>query len=142
MLLNRREFFKIVTALIASTVIPAFAYPRQPYVKVGDVVNYIGYHPGGFIGGQLVTQIFDWDGTGYPVIFEQRWKERPSPTYYDFDLSNFLVDIPKDFWHDEEHCKRYNNVHTYVRMQRFGESVEQAVEHLNFVTWRPVENYI
>lgn len=139
--MNRRDFLKLCGALIASTgiSIPAFAQQRKPYVVEGDVVDFIGHCDTGgnqFTGGKLVYKVFEWDGVGYPVVLNKDWQTRPSPTYYDFELSNFLKDVPKHFWHNPENVKKYNNVHTYVREQRFGETVEQAVKHLNFVSSR------
>lgn len=67
MMLTRRSFLKLLAAVAASGVsIPAMSERRMPYVQAGEVVSYIGTHPGGFIGGQLVEAVEPWDGTGLP----------------------------------------------------------------------------
>lgn len=76
----------------------------------------------------------------YPV---QLWNNasgacRALERYYDFDLADFTRDVPRDFWHNKANARTYPNVHSWLRQQRFGESVEQAIRHLNFVSARPV----
>ena len=135
MLISRRGFLKLISAALASgAVIPAIAKTRAPYVAEGEAVDYIGHHPGGFIGGQLVHKVETWDGVGYPV---QCWnnaygKHRALERYYDFDLANFVRDVPQGFW-SMPGSKKYPNVHTWLREQRFGETVAEAMRHLNFV---------
>ncbi len=141
MLISRRGFLKLIGAAIASgATVPAFAKHRAPYVATGEVVDYIGHHPGGFCGGQLVHEVGQWDGVGYPVL---SWNNAYGPRralerYYDFDLANFRREVPSDFWHHPGARAKYPNVHTWVREQRFGETVVEAMRKLNFVgVWMP-----
>lgn len=134
MLISRRGFLKLIGAALASdATVPAFAKTRLPYVSEGEVASYIGHCPGGFIGGQLVHKIGPWDGVGYPV---QCWKNaygknRTLERYYDFDLADFLREVPKGFW-SMPGSDRYPNVHAWLREQRFGETVAEAMRNLNF----------
>ncbi len=141
MLISRRGFLKLIGAAIASgATVPAFAKHRAPYVATGEVVDYIGHHPGGFCGGQLVHEVGQWDGVGYPVL---SWNNAYGPRralerYYDFDLANLRREVPSDFWHHPGARAKYPNVHTWVREQRFGETVVEAMRKLNFVgVWMP-----
>jgi hypothetical protein len=135
MLVSRRGFLKLISATIASgAIVPDFVKNRPPYVSEGEVVNYVGPRPGGFIGGQVVNKVEVWDGIGYPV---QCWNNtcgsgRAIERYYDFDLANFIRDIPHRFWANPENAK-YPNVHTWIRVQRFGETIAEAMRHLNYV---------
>ncbi|MCY1309617.1 hypothetical protein D9M70_597260 [compost metagenome] len=52
--------------------------------------------------------------------------------YYDVDLADFNREIPRGFWHNPAN-RRFPNVHTWLRIQRYGESIEAAAHHLNFV---------
>jgi hypothetical protein len=137
--ISRRDFLRIIASAIATgTLVPAFAKQRAPYVLEGDVVDFVGRHPGGFIGGQLVHKVDDWDGVGYPVLC---WTNgygsgRTLERYYDFDLANFRREIPAQFW-AMPGATKYPNVHTWLREQRFGETVSEAMEHLNFASFRP-----
>ena len=137
--ITRRGFLKLIGFAIASgAVVPAFAKQREPYVIEGESVDWIGHSPGGFIGGQLVAQVEQFDGVGYPV---RCWtnsfgRHKRIERYYDFDLSNFRRDVPAGFW-SLPGSKKYPNVHTWVRVQRFGETVEEAMKQLNFVSLRP-----
>lgn len=137
-MLTRRSFLKLIgLAAAASVVVPALQIGRNPYVAKGDVVSFIGHCPGGFVGGCGVVEVHPWDGVGYPVDV------RPNTygvhveleRYYDADLADMRREVPYKFWHDPAN-KKYPNVHTYIRVQRFGESMEQAARHLNFVTAR------
>lgn len=136
MLISRRGFLKLIGAAIAAgAAVPAFTKSRTPYVVAGEVVDYIGHHPGGFIGGQIVHEVGAWDGVGYPVLL---WNNAYGPRrdlerYYDFDLANFTRDVPRDFWHHASNRAKYPNVHTWFREQRFGETVAEAMRKLNFV---------
>jgi hypothetical protein len=112
--------------------IPAFTTGRKPYVIEGSVVDYIGHHPGGFQGGQMVKKIGEWDGVGFPVQLCTNTFPPQIETYYDFDLVDMIKNVPKNFWHDPVNSARYPNVHTYLRVQRFGETIEQAIRQLNF----------
>lgn len=138
MKISRRGFLKLVGAALSSgAIIPAFAKTRAPYVAEGEVVSYIGHCPGGFVGGQLVHHIEAWDGVGYPV---QCWnsaygKSRALERYYDFDLANFVREVPHGFW-SMPGSKKYPNVHTWLREQRFGETVAEAMRRLNFTSVR------
>ncbi len=77
--------------------------------------------------------VHPWDGSGYPVDLRcNSFGENVAlERYYDFELACFRREVPPGFWHLVENCQRYNNVHTYVRVKRFGETVEQAVSHMN-----------
>lgn len=135
MLISRRGFLKLIGAAIASGVaVPAFAKRRAPYVAVGEVVDYVGHHPGGFCGAQLVHEVGAWDGVGYPVSCWNNayGKHKATERYYDFDLANFNRDVPRDFWHHASNRAKYPNVHTWMREQRFGETVAEAMRKLNF----------
>lgn len=134
-MITRRSLLKLMaTTAAAGLVVPALQSTRGPYVLPGEAASYIGHHPGGFTGGQIVHQVLPWDGVGYPV---QAWNNafgahRALETYYDLDLANLNREIPRNFWHD--HSPRdYPNVHTWLRMQRYGETRDQAVRALNFV---------
>lgn len=134
--LTRRGFLGLMAAVAATGVIvPALQLPRKPYLTMDDVtVDYIGARPGGFMGSQVVAEIHQWDGYGYPVDLwnngygQHHARER----YYDFDLANFRRELPDRFWWNGAH-KEFPNVHTWLRTQRFGETVVQAMDHLNFV---------
>ncbi len=138
--ITRRGFLKFIASLPVALAVPAFSKTRSPYVVTGEGVDYIGSRRTGqptFIGSCLVDSIGEFDGVGYPVVLMNQSygpARAPEGTFYDFDLSNFNRDVPKHFWHDPENVRRYPNVHTYVREQRFGESVVQAIEKLNFAT--------
>ncbi len=135
MILTRREFIKICGGLIASAGIKldAFSSERDPYVEIGDIVNYIGsVKDSGFTGGQLVKYVDEWDEIGYPVtLYRNTYCNPPEEEiYYDIDLSDFKIDVPERFWCNPEN-KKYPNVHTYVRMKRYGESLHEAVVKMN-----------
>jgi len=131
--ITRRQFLKLIAASSVFSISPAFSSKREPYVFKGEVVDYVGYHPGGFTGGQIVREVKEWDGIGYPVNTGTNTYPSTIETYYDFDLADFRREIPDKFWHDPANDK-YNNVHTYLREQRFGETIAQAIKHLNFVS--------
>jgi len=134
--ITRRHFLKLIIGSITTISLPniVFSKIREPYVIKGESVNYIGPSGGGFIGGEIVDNIKDWDGVGF--IVDVRTNTYPSKieTYYDFELCNFTREIPENFWHNQTNCKKYNNVHTYIRTQRFGETINEAIKHLNFYT--------
>lgn len=135
--LTRRRFLQLLGAAFASGVsVPALSVGREPYVQVSDIVSYVGPHgadSNAFIGGQLVRAVHAWDGTGYPVDVDNNCfgPHRVLERYYDFELSDLSREVPANFWHSEENRRLYNNVHTYVRTKRFGESIEEAVTALN-----------
>jgi len=137
--LTRRSFLKRLGVFAAALAIPipALQARRAPYVKVGDVVSWIGHCPSpqSFIGGKRVTSIGAWDGVCYPVVVHSGvyggWGD-PYETYCDVDLSDFNRDLPPRFWCIPGHTEKYPNVHTYVRVQRYGESIEEAITNLNF----------
>lgn len=140
LLVSRRAFLKLAgAAAAAGLIVPAWTPPRRPYVKQDQYVDYIGYHPGGFIGSARVLSIGEWDRIGYPVTLQDptymysAYRPPLKQSIYDFDLCILREEYPPDFWHYEENRRRYNNVHTYVRTQRFGETIAQAVAKLNFV---------
>lgn len=133
MLMKRRTLIKGLMALALSQGIkvPAFALNREPYVSVeSDPVGYIGPNPGGFIGGQCVTFVDKWDGVGYPVTLNSNSYPPEKEIYYDFDLADLNKEVPDGFWGNPENDK-YPNVHTYVRMQRFGETLRESIIKLN-----------
>lgn len=135
MKITRRSFLKslIALAFAEGIKIPAFAIGRQPYVNVGEVVNHIGPAPGGFIGGQIVKSVGSWDGVGYPVtVFDNGYPPREEH-YYDVDLSCFRRELPDKFWWNPEN-EKYPNVHTWIRMQRFGETLREAIVKLNYAS--------
>lgn len=136
LILTRRGFLGLMAAAAAAGVIvPALQLPRKPYITMDDwTVDYIGACPGGFIGSQVVHQIHDWDGHGYPVeLWNQGYgPHRATERYYDFDLANFNRELPPRFWSTHS-MKEVPNVHTWLRTQRFGETVAQAMDHLKFV---------
>lgn len=136
MLISRRGFLKLIGAAIASgAVVPAFAKTRDPYVSKGDIASYVGHCPGGFTGGQLMHEVEAWDGIGYRVqcwnnaLGQHRALER---YFHDFDLADVNREIPTGFW-SHPGSARYPNVHTWIREQRFGETVAEAMRKLNFV---------
>lgn len=134
--ISRRSFLKglVALAITSGISVPAFMGARDPYVAVGDVVNYIGPAPG-FIGGQRVVRILPFDGIGYPVVTAVNGFGRNplEETYYDLDLANFLKEIPQGFWHKNENGI-YPNVHTWIRMKRYGETMREAITKLNFAS--------
>ena len=137
-MLTRRSFLKLIGIAAASAVVvPAFQIGRQPYVLTGESVDYIGARPGGFLGACIVAEVHPWDGVGFPVDLRQNTfgRDLPLVRYYDADLANLRREVPERFWHDPAN-RRFNNVHTYVRVKRFGETLEEAVRHLNFVSSR------
>ncbi|MDP3978348.1 MAG: twin-arginine translocation signal domain-containing protein [Pseudomonas sp.] len=137
-MLTRRSFLKLVgIATAASAVVPALQFGREPYVFDGDLVSYIGHHPGGFGGACSVTKVHPWDGVGFPVdVRNNCFGEHAAVVrYYDADLADMARELPGRFWRNPDH-QRFPNVHTYIRMQRFGESMDEAVRHLNFVSSR------
>lgn len=138
-ILTRRSFLKLaVAAAAAQIIVPAWTPPRDPYVKVDWYVDYIGRHPGGFIGSARVLDVGAWDSIGYPVTLEDpiymycRERRPLTQRIYDFDLCILREEYPPHIWHHEENRRRYPNVHTYVRTKRFGESIADAIRSLNF----------
>jgi hypothetical protein len=127
--LSRRSFLRLAVAAAATgIVVPAFTPPRAPYVFEDEVVSHVGAcgrDLPSFVGGTLVRKIERWDGVGFPCILRNQafgcaagdMQDR----FYDFDLSNFLRDVPSDFWLEGGNAHRYPNVHAFVREQRFGE---------------------
>lgn len=137
---TRRSFLQIVAATIAAGIaIPAMAEKRAAYVSKGAVTSFVGRAPGGFIGGQLVHAVHEWDGIGYPVdtCNNSYGRALELERYYDFDLADFKREIPPDFWHHGAHAG-YPNVHTWLRSQRFGETMAQAIEGLNLYSTRAI----
>lgn len=134
-MISRRSFLKGLAALAVSAGlnVSAFSGTRQPYVEVGDIVNFIG-PPQGFIGGQRVIRVLPFDGVGYPVVTHNNSFGKDAAaeeTNYDVDLANFHKEIPPHFWHDRTN-NIYPNVHTWLRMKRYGESMREAILKLNF----------
>ena len=135
--LSRRRFLQLLGAAFASGVsVPALSVGREPYVQLGDIVSYIGPYGKGsnsFIGSKAVRAVHAWDGTGYPVDVDNNCfgAHNALERFYDFELSDLSTEVPAQLWHSEENRRLYNNVHTYVRTKRFGESIEEAVKALN-----------
>lgn len=132
---SRRSFLKLAGfAAAAGILVPAWTPPRVPYVVSGQSVDYIGRAGAGFTGGTTVHSIGEWDKIGYPVIvLDQGYPSRPAQQpIYDFDLCLFRDEVPRDFWRHQQNWDLYPNVHTYVRTKRFGETIAQAIESLNF----------
>ena len=137
MIVSRRSFLGLFAAAAASRiVVPAFTPPRQPYVRTGEPVSYVGlnlYPAPVFPGSTLVREIGEWDGIGYPVALYDQGYGNPcsmAHRFYDFDLCNFNRDVPERFWHDRARRERYPNVHAYIREQRFGEPVSRMRERM------------
>lgn len=125
--ITRRAFLQFLAVVAASSgrAAPAFSSSRAPYVCKGEVVNYIGPGGNGFIGGQLVKSVGAWDGIGFPVVTLNNGYRGECETYYDIDLADFGREIPEKFWHT--HSRReYPNVHTWLRMKRYGETLSEA----------------
>lgn len=135
--LTRRRFLQLLGAAFASGVsVPALSMGREPYVQLGDIVSYVGAQGDSgvrFTGAKAVRAVHPWDGTGYPVDVDNGvfGKGRALERFYDFELSDLGREVPANFWNSEENRRLYNNVHTYVRTKRFGESIEQAVKALS-----------
>ncbi|WP_443190931.1 hypothetical protein [Pseudomonas indica] len=133
-MITRRTLLKLFSLAPAAGLLPPVLQgPRAPYVLQGDLADYIGYHPGGFIGAMPVREVLPWDGVGYPVRLLDHGFPSSIVTYYDVDLADLRKEVPKRFWHDPANS-HFPNVHTWLRMQRYGESLDQAVKHLNFRT--------
>lgn len=133
-LISRRSFIARLFAAAAALAIkvPAADSRRSPYVAEGECVSYIGRAGRGFIGAQIVSKVLPWDGTGYPVetLNNCFGPSRAIEIYYDFDLCDFDREVPDRFWWDPENCRKYPNVHTYVRTKRFGENIHQAIRSI------------
>lgn len=135
--ISRRAFLKLFAgAATIGITAPVMDQRRQPYILPGDSASWVGKGPSdmAFPGSKTVYEVHQWDGVGYPV---EVWnggygRDRATEMYYDFDLADFSREIPDKFWHNEHIRKRYNNVHTYLREQRFGETLAEAVANLNF----------
>lgn len=143
--LTRRRFLTLAASAAAvGLIVPAFTPPRTPYVKVGTSVSYIGlglYPEPIFSGSGLVREIHEWDGIGYPVTLGDQGYHYPPRTmshrFYDSDLSDMLVDVPKGFWHHKPNWARYPNVHAYIRELRYGEDplrYKQAIANRRALT--------
>lgn len=101
----------------------------QPYVRVGQVVDYIGmnlYPDPTFIGSAMVKQVGEWDGNGYPVkLWDQtsgRHRLPMSGVFYDFELCTLRQDLLgyDKFWHDSKN-ERFHNMAEAMRFQRSSE---------------------
>lgn len=127
--MTRRSFLKLAAlAATARIVIPAFIRPRLPYVRVGEVVSYIGlakYPAPGFIGATIVAEVGEWDGVGYPCLLTSQSYGSRHPympeRFYDSDLADLNREVPERFWWSDANRRRYKNVHEYVREQRYGD---------------------
>ena len=124
-MITRRLFLKRLAGAIAVAVaLPLVITPRQPYVIHGDVLDYIGRCPG-FIGGKLVKEIRGWTGKCYPVIASYGYGDLTT-LYSDADLCCFYRELPEKFWWSRTYGQ-FPNVHSYVRMKRYGETIDQAI---------------
>jgi hypothetical protein len=135
MSISRREFLKLIAISAVIAAAPAFSSNRKPYVNKGEIVNYIGIRGKGtqsFIGGRAVKNVYEFDGVGYPVdVHNNSYGVHAAlERYYDFDLVDFNRELPEHFWWNKENGKKYPNVHTYIREQRFGETVLEAIEYM------------
>lgn len=127
--ITRRRFLILAASASAvGLVVPAFTPPRRPYVKAGTSVSYIGlamYPEPVFTGSTIVREVHEWDGVGYPVTLADQGYSTPprlmASRFYDSDLSDMLVDVPRYFWHHKANWDRYPNVHAYIREKRYGE---------------------
>lgn len=135
MKITRREFIALssATAAVVAGASPSFTAPevRSPYVETGESVDSIIWHlwddprnPAPF-GPLFVNEVLPWDGNGYPIVLMRcGWRAEDREFFrgfYDFEWSNLRRDVPDRFWHDRGNVRRYPNVHSYVREQRFGE---------------------
>lgn len=128
---SRRAIFKGLLALpfIAA---PVAAAPviRAPFLLKGEYVDSIishlwGERPRPPVGALLVHEILPWDGTGYPIVLARcgwRYEDRQLfDGFYDHEWANLRREVPDRFWHSAANRRRYPNIHSYVREQRFGE---------------------
>jgi len=108
--------------------------PREPYVKAGQVVDWIG-PPGtrrGFIGGRVVMFVGSLlQSEGYYVRLRRDSFSNDLIDYWDTELSFFREEVPDGFWRMPI-SKGFKNVHEYVRWKRR----EQAVKHASAVLKR------
>ena len=135
MKVSRRDFLKSLASIALSTgfSVPAFVSTRKPYVDIEDTVSYLGPVPGGFIGSCSIKEIGKWDGLGYPVVLRTNFYPSREEIYYDVDLFCGYKEIPDKFWRFPEN-HRYPNIHTWLRVQRFGETIEGAIKKLNYAS--------
>lgn len=132
--ITRRSFLKLLASVAAIGIpAPLIAKQRDPYVKVGDVVDWVGQWGQGFIGGQVVHEIGPWNGSAYPVYL---WNNaygsaRMLEVYRDCDLANMRAELPDKFWHNPDN-RKYPNAQSYIRVQRFGETIDQAAKTVMF----------
>ena len=127
--------FKLIGAAIAAgAAVPAFTKSRAPYVVAGEVVDYIGHHPGGFIGGQIVHEVGAWDGSAIryfcgttPTVRAVIWSATTTLTSRTSLVMCRATLAPREQPREvPERC-------TWFREQRFGETVAEAMRKLNFV---------
>jgi len=136
--ITRRQFLKALAAATVAAQIPvsAFSATRMPCVNVGEAVDYIGHHPyPGPLGSPIVLEVGSWDGLGYPIVLDICGRY-PSAVAkgYDFDFAVLRNEYPPDIWGHPENRAKYPNVQTYIRTRRFGETVEEAIRHLNYTS--------
>jgi len=139
--LSRREFLKIISASAIIASAPAFSNSRKPYVTINsNPVSFIG-SSNAFQGSKIVEKVLPFDGVGYPVLLKSQSSVCASQLYYDFDLVDMITELPDNFWHNKENKEKYPNVHTYLREQRFEESVWDAILHMQHGRPLPVNWY-
>lgn len=128
--LSRRSFLRgLFTAPIVvgapELLVARPALPREPYVKAGTTVSYVGLalHPAPtFTGSRIVMEILPWNGRFYPVVLDTNGYRTPrdTETFPDHDLSDFRAEVPDRFW-SAHSFDEWPNVHAWVRHQRYGE---------------------
>lgn len=128
--ISKRSLLKALAALPFVAAVPAWAAPRSPFVIEGEVVDSIIFHlwgerPRPPRGPLFVAEVLPWDGSGYPIVLMRcGWRVEDREYFdgfYDHEWSNLRRDVPDRFWHSAANRRRYPNVHSYVREQRFGE---------------------
>jgi hypothetical protein len=130
--MKRRLFIK---SLSLFTLIPFLKSKREPYINKDDEVSYIGTYNGKkFESGALfVENVGKWTGNHYMVtVTDYSGFSEPRPQYDipDSELSCFHKEVPE--WNLSNTFNEYNNIHTYVRCKRYGESIKEAENTLNF----------
>jgi hypothetical protein len=84
-----------------------------------------------------VLRVLPWDGIGYRCVLDGSnavGVYSKQIEYYDHDLVNFNKEVPPKFWHNSKHRHLFPNLHTYIRMIRFGESISEAIQSLNLTS--------
>lgn len=115
---------------------------REPYVKVGDYVQWLGdprhwfWCDHSFIKAKQVRVFDDQD---FLVNLVRVTKDPDIDNTYWF-LDRWLYtqrDISPQFWWNKDIEKLYPNVQTYLRTVRFGETGPEAIKVLNYTSINP-----